>query len=175
MNIKENQRFSRLTTIKIYGKTKNRGILWECVCDCGNIKIAYSGHLRSGDIQSCGCLQIESIKRIATKHGMEKTKFYGIWASMKYRCNNNKSVSYKNYGGRGITHDPRWDDFINFKKDMYQAYVFAKKKYRKELKIKNNYISIERKDVNGNYYKENCCWIPMNEQYKNKRTKRAKK
>lgn len=29
-------------------------------------------------------------------------------------------------------------------------------------------LSIERKDVNGNYCPENCCYIPMSEQAKNR-------
>lgn len=51
---------------------------------------------------------------------------------------------------------------------MYQAYVFAKKKYRKEL-TKKNVLSIERIDFNKNYCKDDCIWIPLNEQAKNTR------
>jgi hypothetical protein len=32
-------------------------ILWECVCDCGNLKYCTSGNLRNGDAKSCGCIR----------------------------------------------------------------------------------------------------------------------
>lgn len=35
--------------------------------------------------------------------------------------------------------------------------------------------SIERMNVNGNYCKENCCWIPKSKQNNNKRTTRLDK
>lgn len=48
--------FGRLRVIKDTGKrNKDKNILWECVCECGN-KIETSSHnLLRGDTQSCGC------------------------------------------------------------------------------------------------------------------------
>lgn len=94
-------------------------------------------------------------------HGMSRMRFYEIWKNMKRRCNDKTNKRYKNYGGRGITYDPRWEEFLEFKRDMYFDYLRAIriKKIRKP--------SIERKDVNGNYCKENCCWIPFTDQSKN--------
>ena len=48
------QRFGRLTVIKKV-KSINQHTGWECLCDCGNITIADSGALKSGDKVSCGC------------------------------------------------------------------------------------------------------------------------
>lgn len=41
-------------------KTKS-GSYWICECECGNIKSVKSSSLRSGDIQSCGCLRNEKV------------------------------------------------------------------------------------------------------------------
>lgn len=54
-----NMRFGRLVAIKDSGKRSNEKVVWECVCDCGNLVYVTSTHLTSGATQSCGCLQKE--------------------------------------------------------------------------------------------------------------------
>lgn len=51
------QKFGLLTVIcKDEEETKKHGgIYWKCLCECGNKKTVYSGHLKSGNIISCGC------------------------------------------------------------------------------------------------------------------------
>lgn len=56
------ERFGRLTVIKQTQKpkeVKNKNRYWECKCDCGNTHIASTPSLRSGKVQSCGCLNKE--------------------------------------------------------------------------------------------------------------------
>jgi hypothetical protein len=45
----------RLTILKNKGKLGSGHYLWECLCECGNIKIANGGSLRNGSLTSCGC------------------------------------------------------------------------------------------------------------------------
>lgn len=77
---------------------------------------------------------------------------------MKNRCNNPNDKNYCNYGERGIKVCNEWmNDFAVF-------YNWA---------VENGYqegLSIERKDVNGNYCPENCEWITLTAQQFNKRT-----
>ena len=50
------QKFNRLTAV---GPTmeKHRGyMLWEFLCDCGRTAKALAAKVKSGDVQSCGCL-----------------------------------------------------------------------------------------------------------------------
>ena len=76
---------------------------------------------------------------------------------MKGRCLTPTNRKYPDYGGRGISICKDWrDDFVKF-------YNWS---------IDNGYkkgLTIERKDVNGDYCPENCCLIPLNEQNDNKR------
>lgn len=51
------QVFGRLTVVKMLDERKNRAILYECRCECGNRCIVESVKLRSGNTRSCGCYQ----------------------------------------------------------------------------------------------------------------------
>lgn len=88
---------------------------------------------------------------------MSETKLYYIWCSMKARCYCETAKEYRNYGGRGISVCSQWrTDFMSFC----------------DWAMANGYqegLSIERKDVNGNYEPDNCTWITRKEQTRNKR------
>lgn len=127
---------------------------WVCLCDCGVEFMAYSGCLRSGDTVSCGCRKLEHIRENFTNHGKASSQVYRIWAGMIQRCSNIGAPSYKLYGGRGITYDPRWERFENFYEDMGD---------------RPEGMSLDRIDVNGNYCKENCRWATAGVQNFNKR------
>lgn len=90
-------------------------------------------------------------------HCLSTHPLYDTWNRIKSRCYNEKSKDYKDYGLRGIVMCDAWkNDFVEF---LYWA-------------LKNGWekgLSIERKNVDGNYEPDNCEWIPMNQQSKNRR------
>ena len=49
-------KYGMLTVIDEAGRDKDKRVLWRCVCDCGNEKIALGKSLRAGLVTSCGCL-----------------------------------------------------------------------------------------------------------------------
>lgn len=59
--VEPNQKYGRLTTICVVGKTKDRANIWKCICDCGNYVNVRSQSLTSGNTKSCGCLQRERV------------------------------------------------------------------------------------------------------------------
>lgn len=67
-------RFGRLLVLEDSGERYNREIMWKCICDCGNIHIVRGGHLRRGNIQSCGCLQKETAEKYNNLRRKYKTK-----------------------------------------------------------------------------------------------------
>lgn len=57
------QKFGRLTVLYKDQNNKKTGTYWVCQCDCGNIKSVRRDHLINGHIKSCGCYNIEAIKK----------------------------------------------------------------------------------------------------------------
>lgn len=151
------QKFSKLTVISFKGKNSDNRDLWECICECGNHKITTSYRLRIGKTKSCGCLyketaQLRSVSSISIKIRRK-------WDSMIGRCYRKNDISFKHYGGRGITVCDEWKNSFDTFKDWAVENGFSEK------------LSLERKDNNGNYYPSNCKWATTIEQaYNTQRT-----
>lgn len=149
-------KYNKLTVLKVWKKKRNtRGYreMAECLCDCGKSTIVQVENLKSGHTTSCGCEKI----RANTTHGYSDHPAYTILEGMVDRCYNQNARAYKYYGGRGIIICNKW---------RKNAGLFVK------WAIENGYkkgLSIERKDVNGNYEPKNCEFIPMSMQAKNTR------
>jgi hypothetical protein len=90
-------------------------------------------------------------------HGLRFAPEYYSWYSMKTRCGNPNHADYPNYGGRGITYDPRWEYFLAFYEDMGPRPTDGK-------------YTLERRDNNKGYSKDNCVWLPKSQQTRNQRS-----
>lgn len=79
---------------------------------------------------------------------------FKIWVDMRRRVNDTTRPFYNRYGGRGISYDPRWDNFELFWKDMGKTYAHN--------------LSLDRIDNDGDYNKENCRWADWTTQMNNR-------
>ena len=149
------QSFGELTVIEEDLSVKDKRKHWTCKCSCGSKISVRSNSLRTGNTSSCGCSRLRSLVEMSTKHGESNSKLYEIWQNMKQRCDNPKKSFYKDYGGRGITYQDSWSNFESFFNDLIGGYKEG--------------LSLERVDVNGNYCKDNCSWIDVKDQAKNRR------
>lgn len=84
---------------------------------------------------------------------------YTTWWNMIRRCEDTRSISFHNYGDRGIKVCKEWHDFKCFEKWAFN----------------NGYVkgsSLDRIDFNGNYEPSNCRWVDAKTQANNRRTNR---
>ena len=154
-------KFGRLTVRKEAPK-RGKFICWECDCDCGNTAIVTTRDLRNGDTKSCGCLAQENRSACHVTHGQADTRLYFIWQNMKHRCNLENNVEYFRYGGRGIKVCKEWEhDFGAFSTWAYENGY--------EPLAPRGECTIDRINNDAGYSPDNCRWVSMKEQCKNRR------
>lgn len=147
------EKFGLLTVVsKNEEESTKHATKYDCICDCGNATIVMAAKLNNGHTKSCGCLRKQSPAN--KTHGLRNTPTFACWANMKNRCEKDYIQNFDNYKARGISYDPRWENFINFLQDMGEA---------------PEGMSLDRIDVNGNYCKENCRWVDRSMQMHNRR------
>lgn len=163
------KRFGRLTVVSrgenAYRKNGDPRTRWVCVCDCGKSKLIYGEALARGVTKSCGCIQKERASATMTKHGSTNTKLYGVWCSMKNRCNNKNNPHYNLYGGRGISVCDEWErDYSSFEKwSLSNGYFESKRR---------GDCTIDRIDPDKGYSPDNCRWVSVVVQTNNLRCNR---
>lgn len=152
-------KYGRLVVVSISEK-RGKNIYWNCQCECGNLRAVSTTHLRSGHTISCGCFRNETSAQTAknnSKHGMWRTREFGIWNHMIQRCHNKNHQKYSLYGGRGIEVCEEW-------RNSFSAFFEHIGPRPSQLH------SVDRIDSNKGYEPGNVRWATIDVQNNNKRT-----
>ncbi len=102
------QKFGKLTAIRSV-RRKDRQIVWECLCECGNKTEVVSASIRDGSTKSCGCLRRKLFagtrinRLVLIKELKEKdSSGYHKWECL-CDCGNTKIINGKRLIDRFIT------------------------------------------------------------------------
>lgn len=148
-------KFNRLTIIKLSTRPpKGSDEYYECQCDCGNKSIVRKSKIIRNETKSCGCYNRETTSKRLRKHGLSNHPCFNNWFNLLVRCRDTKGKWAKNYSARGITYDPRYEDFTEFLKDMGDSYFPG--------------AQLDRVDNDKGYFKGNIRWADRKQQARNK-------
>lgn len=134
-----------------------RAAQWVGRCVCGTEIVATISYFRVRRTMNCGCQTERLMKERHRTHGHtigKKSPTFLSWDGMIQRTTNPNNAQFTDYGGRGIKPCPKWLSFQGFLEDMGE---------------RPDEHTLERVDVDGPYSKENCRWLPIKDQNRNKR------
>jgi len=145
----------KLTVSEVFkavrGSRMRSAVICDCRCGKTGVRVPVKDFKR-GNTKSCGC----NNHRQGDK---SRTPEYYIWTTMIRRCTDQQCLSWKDYGGRGVTVCQRWrESFIAFLEDMGPRPTPAH--------------TIGRIRNEEGYGPDNCQWETRIEQGNNKRNNR---
>lgn len=145
--------FGRLTTISSRYKPEGSYVLQDYRCVCGNLVTKRAAHVKAGLGCSCGCY------RVTTADG-RRCPTARSWKSMHARCYDKHNNRYQSHGARGIYVVPEWHG-----KEGYRVFVC-------QMGERPVNSTLNRKDNDGPYCKDNCEWASDITQANNRRNNR---
>ncbi len=137
-------------------KVDRRGLLWQCVCECGTEVLVSTAMLVNNEKKSCGC---KTKAETSGTHGMHGTPTHTSWRTMRERCTKEYHKSFDRYKDKKV--DPEWlESFEAFYRDMGE---------------RPEGTTLDRIDNKLGYYKENCRWATASQQQQNKQPNKINK
>jgi hypothetical protein len=141
------KKFGRLLVISKTSKRIHGSIVWQCMCNCGNITHTTTDHLTLGRTKSCGCLNKEGARKL----GLAKRKYDPF-------ISNAHNIHQSSYG------DMDFDKFLEL--SQQNCYYCGRAPHNKFSNKSNRdnvfvYSGIDRLDSSKGHEPGNvvpCCW-----------------
>ena len=132
-------RYNNWTVLEFMGRNAQSRRLYRCRCDCGVEKIRPAYAIFHGYSRSC-----QKCSAPARLLGNDELSLRAAWKYMKQRCNPRERRVSKYIGALGITFDPSWQDFEEWKSTI--------------PKRDNPQTIFDRLDYSGHFIPGNVCW-----------------
>ena len=145
------QTFGMLTAVERVG-TRNREVLWRCICNCGKEALVTSRNLRKGLTRSCGCLRklhMASLGAGKETHGKSRSRLYVAYRGMLDNCYLANRKEFRYIGACGITVCDEW------RKDFQAFYDWAMANGYDEKAPRGQSV-VYRVDKSKGFSPENC-------------------
>jgi 5-methylcytosine-specific restriction endonuclease McrA len=152
------QRFGLLTVRRLSEFRRNLGRQWECLCDCGGIRLVTTSHLKDNSVRTCGCRQVN--RQQLTPHYLLRTPEDAatsrVFSHYMAKCRA-KSVSFQLTAQqfRDLTTSP-----CHYCGEVYTRAVVYKQKSGVKTSVSLPLNGVDRKDSSKGYELENavsCC------------------
>lgn len=155
------KKFGTLNVLEYKGINEYQQNMFLCRCDCGNELLRRYSHIIQTKSKSCpNCRS----KYRDINQTPEFKSLYSVWMDIANRTNKSHKHNRSCYKEYNIEMCSEWkQSFRNF-------YNWAIKSGYKHEKLTNgfNKYTIDRIDPYKGYYPENCRWITIQEQQRNK-------
>lgn len=123
------RRFGRLV-VKGWLPDENRGIVWECQCDCGNTCYTKRSFLLNGRSISCGCFMQKLAPKVVQYARVNSGTIEGTNVKLIQGALDGKLFKSNTSGVRGVRQDKKtghWVASISFKKNKMYLGMFKDK------------------------------------------------
>lgn len=147
-------KFGRLTVIRDTGERKGEKIIYECLCDCGKTKNVSASNLKSGQVQSCGCLSYEKLHDKAFNDASTERLMKNVIDGTNLYLLNDNIRSNNKSGKRGVS--------FSYKKEKWYACIGIKGK-----NINLGYYTKLEDAIKARKEAEEKLWNPILSGFKN--------
>ena len=104
---------------------------------------------------------IHGVAAVGYGNRLDNEKMYNAWSDMIRRCYNQNFESYSNYGGAGVTVDPRWLRFDLFLEDAVNLPGYADMINNPHITYSLDKDILQQNCTNKVYGPHTCMWVPI--------------